>query len=408
MRASHLVRPLAATLLLAVLLPTGAEAKLHDWSGRGFTGENPLGVPRVLFQYAQEGLELGYQGRYKESWAVFDEASVIFPDSPLGPVGKMFGYEAEMFENYDFATEPKYREEQAEAEARFEIVIDHGGQQAWNLFLRACSRGMDAMHDTRRSEYLSAFNKAWDALEDIKKVETLATQFRDIQLAFGLYNYWRTVITEEVDYLPNFGDRRKIGLAQMEDAKKNGLLARAPASLALTWSYLEDRNYEKTFAEGLWARANYPKSVINELTLARAYRMAGKSAEAVAALDRVAVASPGNKRLWFHYGETFYKQRRDNARAREAYQKYLATKPDAEFTAHTYYRLALLDRRERNYDGAIGWMEKAVAAFPKWKQSGERLAELRELKAGRRVTTSGGKSHPRKAPKAVKAEVDPR
>lgn len=380
------LRPAFPLLLAALFAPASADAKLSNLSGRGFTGQNPIGVPAEMFLYAQEGLELMYQRRYGESLQAFEEAGVLYPDSPLGPIGRAVVYEAQMFENYDFSKEGLYRQEIADAKVRMEVAIGRGELQAWNHFMRAALLGIDAMHETRRSEYLSAFNKAWDALESMKRVERLAPQWKDVQLALGLYNYWRTVITEEVDYLPSFGDKRKEGIAQMLLAKEQGLLARAPASLALTWTYLEQDDQDKALAEGLWARSMYPNSVINEMTLARVYRAVGKFDEGIAALDRVQRIDPNNKRVFFQYGEAYYKARKDNVKARQMYQKYLASNPLPEYASHAWYRLGLLSKRERKYDEAVSFMEKAVAAWPKWKAAGERLAELKGLRDGKTKT----------------------
>lgn len=380
------LRPASFLFILALCAPLSAVAGPKQSSGRGFTGENPIGVPRDMFLFAQEGLELMYQRRYADALAAFEEAGVAYPDSPLGPIGRAVVYEAQMFENYDFSKERVYYQEIAEAKERMEIVIGRGELQAWNHFMRAALLGIDAMHDTRKSEYLTAFNKAWDALDSMKRVERIAPQWKDVQLALGLYNYWRTVITEEVDYLPSFGDKRQEGLRQMQLAKDEGLLARAPASLALTWTYLEQNDHQKALAEGLWARSQYPNSIINEMTLSRVFRAADRFDDGIDALDRVNRIDPQNKRVWFQYGEAYYKARKDNTRARQMYQKYLATNPMPEYASHAWYRLGLLSKRERKYDDAIGFLEKAVAAYPKWKAAGERLAELRALRDGKTKT----------------------
>ena len=79
---------------------------------------------------------------------------------------------------------------------------------------------------------------------------------------------------------------------------------------------------------------------------------------ALAAFQEVLQVDPNNKRVHFHIGETWFKSRKSNKQARTSYQRYLDTEPPAEFKAHTYYRLGLLERRTRNYDAAIDWLRK--------------------------------------------------
>jgi tetratricopeptide (TPR) repeat protein len=376
MNALHRIAlPLLALTLLA---PAVAFAGPSSPSGRNFTGENPLGVSRAEFGGTQEGMELIYQRRYPEALQVFEELGIDFPDSPVGPVGRALVWQAVMFENYDFSQERAYMTEYAEAKDRLKRASRSHESRAWIYFLEAVHLGVDAMWDIRHERYLPAFDKAWDAMELVKKVERLEPEFVDVQLAFGLYNYWRTAITEQVDALPNFGDRRAEGLAQMKLAKKEGLLARGPASLVLTYSYLEAKDYEAAIAEAMWAREHYPGSILNEMTLGRVYRRARKYDEALATFEHVLELAPDNKRVWFHIGEIHYKSRRNNPAATQAYKRYLETKPLPIYEAHTLYRLGMVERRARRYAEAISYLERAVEIWPKFKTAAERLEQTRK------------------------------
>ncbi len=376
--------PLLTLFTLALVLPTAAEAGRRSPSGKNFTGENPLGVSRAEFAATQEGLELLYQRRYSDSLEQFEEIGIDFPDSPVGPIGRSLVWQAMMFENYDFSHERAYLTEYGDAKDRLKRSLRSGDDKAWVYFLNAVHLGVDAMYDVRKERYLPAFDKAWEALEYIKKVERLAPEFHDVQLALGLYNYWRSAITEQVGALPDFGDHRDEGLAQMQLAKDKGLLAQAPASLVLTYSYMEAKRYGDAATEAKWARERYPNNLLNEMTLGRVYRYWRKYDEALASFGRVLQIDPNNKRVWFQIGEAKYKSRRDNDGARAAYKAYLATEPLPVYQAHTYYRLGMLERRLRRYDDAIGWLEKAVETWPKFKRAAERLEEVRKQKEERR------------------------
>jgi TolA-binding protein len=365
-------------LLLALLLvPSMAQAGLtKNYSGKNFNGENPLGVPRGEFAAAQEGMELIYQRKYSESLEVFEVAGIDFPDSPLGPVGRAIVYQAQMFENYDFSRDGAYKTEVAEATQIFKRIRRQRDRKSWNQFLEAVLLGMEAMYDVRHSDYLAAFNQAWDALELVKKVQRAEPDFHDPQLALGLYNYWRTVFTESVDGLPKFGDKRALGLQQMKQAKAKGLLAPAPASLCLTYSYMEQENWAEAETEALWARKRYPENLINEMTLGRVYRGAKKWTESLEAFANIQRFAPENTRVLWHIGETWYKSRKDNRSAFEAFKAYLETGPADEYKAHVQYRLGQVERRNRRYEQALYWLRAAEATNPKWKKPTERIAEV--------------------------------
>jgi tetratricopeptide (TPR) repeat protein len=359
----------------ALCAPGLAFGRRGTVSGKDFTGENPLGVPRAEFRAAQDGMDLIYQRRYKESLQVFEVAGVDFPDSPLGPAGRAVVWQAVMYENYNFDHDRAYRGEYADGMERVRRGRRDSSRKAWNEFLEAVLLGMDAMFDIRHGEFLGAFNKAWEAMERVKSVQRLAPDFHDVQLALGMYNYWRTAITESVDGLPTFGDKRDEGLAQMIIARDQGWLAKAPASLVLTYSYLEKKDYKLAIAEAESVRADYPTNVLVETTLGRVYRKAKRYPDSLAAFDRVLALDPRSARVWFHIGETHYSAKNNNDGARDAYDKYLATGPADEYRAHTYYRLGMLEKRARKYDEAIAWFQQAIDTFPKFKKSKKRLEE---------------------------------
>ena len=389
-RSRSRARVLLAALALLMLIPATSFAGRRSPSGKNFTGENPMGVSRAQFAATQEGMDLIYQRRYPEALQVFEEAGIDFPDSPLGPVGRALVWQAVMFENYDFDHERAYMTEYGEAKDRIKRAKRASGEpRSWIYFLEAVHLGIDAMWDIRHERYLPAFDKAWDALELAKKVERMEPEFVDIQLATGMYDFWRTAMTEQVDALPSFGDHRAEGLAKMRRAKDEGLLARAPASLVLTYSYLEQRDYDRAIAEAKWARERYPGNLLNELTLGRVYRRARKYPEALAAFDRVLEIDPENERVWFHIGEVHYKSRRNNTAAKEAYERYLSTKPIPDYEAHTLYRLGMIERRARRYDEAIAYLERAVELSPKFKTAVDRLEQVRKEKERR---SSGSRS----------------
>ncbi|MBJ93179.1 MAG: hypothetical protein CMP23_01750 [Rickettsiales bacterium] len=371
---------LLSLVLLAGLAPDFAEARSRDLSGRGFSGENPLGVHRAEFRFAQEGMELIYLRRYDAALQEFEVAGIEFPDSPLGPLGRSLVYQAMMVENYDYHWDATYRSEFAETQERLRLAMRSRANRSWIYFMYAVHLGVDAMYDVRRSEYISALNKAWDAMEYIKKLHRREPHFHDAKLALGLYNYWRTAITEQVPYLPRFGDRREQGLKQMREAREQGFLCSAPASVALTYSYIEGKKWAEATAEAYWAKKRFPDNIINQMTLARVHRYKKEFKTALAAFQEVLQVDPNNKRVHFHIGETWFKSRKSNKQARTSYQRYLDTEPPAEFKAHTYYRLGLLERRTRNYDAAIDWLRKSVEVWPRFKAAGKRLKEVRAEK----------------------------
>lgn len=335
--------PLAG-LLAVCLMATPATAST-------FTGENPLGVSRVEFRSAQVGMDLVYQGRYPEALEHFELVGVDFPDSALGPVGRQVAYQAMAYEARSDRWDRSYRTEQSEAQERFRRSSRRGGQRSWNRFLEAIHLGLVALTDAREEHYLSALNNAWDAMERIKQVQRDEPEFHDVQLAFGLYNYWRSVYTERLDFLPSFGDRRAEGIAQMQLAKEKGLLAPAPASLALTYTHLDAKDITSARDEAVWAFEHYPTNLINTLLLGSIQKRQRNFSAARMTFSHAVAIAPQNSRAWSLLARELERRRDMRPRARKAYERTIELSRSAKEKDWARGRIASLDRRsERDQD----------------------------------------------------------
>ena len=361
-----------------------------------FSGENPLGVSRAEFGATQLGMDMIYQRRYPEALEHFEAMGFDFPDSPVGPIGRALVHQAAMFENYDFSRERAYQTEVAEFRDRLGPAQRSSRNPEWISFLNAVYLGVDAMYDVRKKRYVSAFDKAWEALEEIKRVRRGAPEFKDVELAFGLYNYWRTVITEAVKVLPPFGNKRDEGLAQMRVAREEGLLAAAPASFGLTFSLIEKGELKAAIAEGERTHREYPGSLLNQLILAQAYRRAEKFDSSLDLLKQLLAKNPDVERIWFQIAEVHYKSRKNNQAAKSAYKRYLQSDPVDTYKAYTLYRLGQLESRARNFDAAIELYERALKIEPKFKRAKKRLEDARNSKSRAKKPEKKTRTRPRK------------
>ena len=364
----------AGALLLAFVLSipwTSAQA-------REFTGENTLDVETDLMRRTQEGLEMIYQRQYKEALRHFREVREIYPDSPAGSFGRSVVFQAMMLENFDYGYRDTYQVEAEKALALVEKALKSPDQKAWNYFLYAGIIGLDGLDRVREGDYLTAFNKGWDALEAMKKSKRHAPDFADPDLGIGIYNYWRTAITSRVDFLPKFGDHRAEGIQQMEHARDNSMLVWAGASFALSYTYMEERDYDKAIAECITLQAEYPNSIINNMLLARIYTKSKNYDGALAALEQIQQTDPSNRRVLWHIGDTYYKSRRHDDEAKQAFTEYLEHTIPAPYRCHTEYRLGQIAQRARDYAEAARHFELALQANPKYSPARKRLESMQK------------------------------
>ena len=365
------IRTATTILLLVLMLPVGGA------SAREFTGENTLGVETELMRRTQEGLDMVYRRQYKEALRHFREVGEIYPDSPVGPFGRSVVFQSMMLENFDYYYRDTYQVEAEKATALVEKALKSPDQKAWNYFLYAGIIGLDGLDRVREGDYLTAFNKGWDAIENMKKAKRAAPDFADPDLGLGIYNYWRTAITEKVDFLPRFGDHRAEGIAQMEHARDNGMLVWAGASFALAYTYMEERKYNKAAAECVRLQQEYPESVINNMLLGRIYTKSKDYEGALASYHLILQADPQNRRVIWHIADCYYKSRRHNSEARDYFNQYLEFDIPDMYRCHVHYRLGQIAQREKDWAEAERMYIKSLEYDPKYGPSKKRLEVVR-------------------------------
>jgi tetratricopeptide (TPR) repeat protein len=389
---SNVIR--TATIALTLVAVTAAPAAAEYARGSGqraeveapkaplpvFSGENPVGAPRAEFAAAQTGMELIYQHRYGEAMEYFEEVGVDFPSSPLGPVGLAVVYQAVMWEDDSDAWARAYQSERADAATRFKAVRRARDGKSWNQFLEAVALALDAMYDIRLQKNLSAFNSAWEAMELVKQVHRDKPEFHDLQLAFGLYNYWRTAYTDRVKGLPSFGDHKAEGIAQMEDAIARGLLAPAPGRLALAYTWIDSKQDARAIAQLQEGFSRYPGNVLNSVLLARLQAKSKDYEGAKLTYEGLLAATPDSWEGWYRYGRLLSRMPAQKNKAKVAMGKAVNYARSGPHKAQSAYRFALLERSSRDYRGAIKWLEIAVEADPTFETARKRLDTVRAEK----------------------------
>jgi tetratricopeptide (TPR) repeat protein len=366
-------------LSAAILMPGFALARS--------TGENPLNVPRAEFRAAQEGLDLVYNRQYREALQHFERVGVDFPDSALGPVGREIAHQASMYESRNFDAERAYLSDAGDADALFRRGRRQSDRAAWNAFLLGVHDGLAALYSVRKGDNLAALNQAWDAIESMKKVERMAPEFHDVKLASGMYDYWRTVYTEKIDGLPNFGDKREQGLRLMRQAREQGLLAPAPASLVLTYSYMEKGDLDAALGEAKWVEERYPNNLLNLMVLAQVQRKKRLNTDAVATYQRAVEVAPEVPSTWYSLARQLERSRSTLKDARDVYKTYVERATTNPQKATGWYRMGMLERKLRRYESAKYAFGQANQLDPQLTKALERLAQVTreqtEAKEGR-------------------------
>lgn len=323
-----------------------------------------LGVDDALENAVRNGQDLILNREYDQAIKLFDAIEATHPDSGLGSLGKVLVYQARMLENGDFADEKEFDKEAAKAKAKLVKSMKAPGEETWDKMLAGGFYGISGMHAMRKKSYLTAVNEGWEALSLMKQVKKAEPKFADTDLGLGAYDYWRSVITRNVSWLPFFADRRKEGIAAMEKALVNAQYVRPVVQLVLVYTYVDERRYEDaiTLAEDMAAK--YPGNTLIRIQLGRAWSRKGRYKKAIEVFEEVEKLQPDNKIVGYYLGANLVYEGKDLDRAETYLRNFIANPAGTDWRGWAYERLGDLYMKRNKPDVAIVYWKKAARDNP--------------------------------------------
>ncbi len=367
--------------LLAVALatdPSGAAVKARDpqatpaerAAGRdavvpGVPSEvvraaSDLGMTRPFVQGVQVGLELLYERRYDDMRRHFRELEAVYPNTGIQGVAEVLAWQSMMLENFDFRYDDAYKVASASARQRLDAARKVPGSDAWERLMLGVVSGIEAIHAARQSRYLPALTLAFEAIDHIEGARTLAPLFIDLQLADGLYHYWRTALTEQSKVLPSFGDQKQQGIDEIQAVIERGVFLAAPARLALAFTWMEERKYDRARDLLLVNQAAYPSNIINEEMLGISYLSMHAYPPSLQSFDTILRIDSSNQRAHYYRAVSLLKLKRFDESI-VALKTYLAFPGLADWhQSGAYFRLGSALEAKEVWVGAMAAYNKAV------------------------------------------------
>ncbi len=348
---------MTAVLAWLALAPSFAADALPQ---QALDGAEQLGLDPRFVHRVQQGLEMLYLRRYEGARDHFAALETEWPGTAMRNVADVLVWQALMMENFDFRYDKQYWTASKAARGDLEAARAVAGNEAWEALLYATVFGIESIHTMRQGGYVSALKLAFQAMDEIEACRAAAPKFVDLTLADGLYNYWRSAVTMHNKMLPDFGDHRAQGLAQMQSVEANGVFVRPMATLSLAFSFWESGELSKAATYTAKNRAAYPDNVINNLVSGMLFTSMRRYDDAIVQCDRVLEVDPKNTRVHYWKGLALLKSNRVPEATSEL-QTYL-TAPDLEVEQRSYghYRLGQAYEREKSWAAAMEQYRQAV------------------------------------------------
>lgn len=351
--------PVVAPLDLPPELPdeTGNQA----WSPQVMRLAEVLKLDLAFADRCRRAVEFIYARRYKDAKRELEALTVEHPTTGIGPAGMTVIYQALMFENFDFRYEREYKAAHAAALAQIRAGQLSPGNEAIEFFLQAGMAGIEGIHGMRRGQFLAAIGNGYDCVRALSEAKRAAPEFVDPLMGDGMYMYWRTVVARKTALIPDGVDEREAGMDLIRKVEKDGALMGPAATLALTYSYIENGDLRNALGRVMYGRLKYPDNVINNLTAGRVLTSLQRYDDAVTMYGHVLRAAPDNERAHYHLG-VVHSRTRAFAEAEESFKRYLAFPAvQPEYRGQTWYRLGLLYARQSRVEEARAAYTEAVS-----------------------------------------------
>jgi tetratricopeptide (TPR) repeat protein len=325
-----------------------------------YRGANEIGLEPAFIHRVREGLKFIYLRDYKGATNHFAAFERDYPDSAIAAAVQTMVWQARMLENFDFQYEAQYWVASAKARRDLEHALSVEGNEAWEHFLRAGVVGIESIHLMRTAHYLKALQLAFEAVDEAEQVRELAPDFTDLALADGMYNYWRTVVTQNSKVLPDFGDNRAEGIAQMRSVETGGIFLGPPTTLALAFTWIEEGDMKAAINSCLKNKRRYPDNIINNLVTGTTYVYMRKYRQAQETFDAILEIDPNNRRVFYWRGVAKMRRGRYEG-ALSDLNHYIAFDYMEDYQrSQAYYRLGQTHYRQNEFAEAEQAYKDAV------------------------------------------------
>ncbi|PIR17396.1 MAG: hypothetical protein COV46_04350 [Deltaproteobacteria bacterium CG11_big_fil_rev_8_21_14_0_20_49_13] len=286
------------------------------------------------------GEELMFERNYPAALELFSIIEKEYPDSPCGTFGQLATLQIMMFENLDF----RFKDQYVEAEKRFERVAYktiNNNPTTWDLFILGAGYGMKGFYFAREGKWFRAVGSAVRATQLLKRAQFIDKTFVDSDLGIGMYNYWRSVLTKGLRFLPFFGDHTAEGIAAVENVIENGKYGKTLAEANMAFMLAREKRYDEARKILTLFLMKYPNNIILRQLSGDIYIDTKKYDKAAEEYKLIYKIDPEMTRAIFRLGRIYQKAGK-NEESLKYYQQYLATGPEKDWEKATKAFMAQL------------------------------------------------------------------
>lgn len=194
------------------------------------------------------GIDYIHQDKFDEGIAEFKKMTELFPDNAAGYMFIAASY-LSVAEDY---RNPAYKEEFQKyinlAIQKGEEKVNQGNYTVEDVFYLGGSYGYRGIYRSTEGGWWGAFWDGGKAKKLLEKGLEMDSSCYDIYFGLGAYNFYRSIKSKMLWWLPFFGDKRKLGIEQTKMAIAKGKFTSDEAKYGLLRIYVENGQYDSALA----------------------------------------------------------------------------------------------------------------------------------------------------------------
>ena len=311
----------------------------------------PLFDDKSKIKMVQRCIDHLYNTEFDEANAIFEDIKMALPGHPaIDMIEAFFISWHQMPFN---ARSPGYQQHVAKLQEvikKSELILDEQPDHQEAIFFEMSARGLLAEYYADEGSYMKAVSEAKQTYDLIKLGFELTEENPEFLFTVGLYNYFRVKYPERHPVYKPFlwffknGDK-ELGLKQLEQACRLGVLTKVEANLYTSYVYLRYENdAEKALKFLRKLNRDYPKNPFFQTKLAEALVMNERYKEADPLATELVKNADPYYRMSGHLFLGLIADKRPGGmeEAKKCYEKALSEAAGFEYKGEYYKSLAYL------------------------------------------------------------------
>jgi tetratricopeptide (TPR) repeat protein len=253
---------------LLVLYKTALTLLVFLSSGKVYLQKYP---DEQIHTFLKTGIEKIVNQDYKEAAKIF---STLDQNYPAIPLGKIYSAAVEITKAYDYGIDfnsESINNNLEKALKTSDELLEKDPENIWNLYFYALTEGYAAYFNALEGNYLGALNNGYSAMTKFEKCLSIDSAFYDAYTAVGVYKYWKSRMTEFINWIPLITDEREEGIKNVIHALDHFTYNKHLAANSLMWIYIDRKEFSKAIKLADEMLKIHPKNRQFKWGLARAY-----------------------------------------------------------------------------------------------------------------------------------------